>query len=346
MDKIDIKGFFSGQPIDIDMRRMEQSLTDGAANPDEFLGELQGYYIKVRGKRLRPVLAFAPWYLRHPGVKVPDAVARAGAVVELLHTGSLYHDDVMDGALVRRGKPSANAEWGDNQAILAGNILTVRALRMSGTLGEAAHEATMRTYEAMCTGQSVEIRFRFDAGRSVDDYAKAIQGKTASLISLACRLGALLTGYDATSAHHFAEFGERLGIAFQICDDILDFVADPILLGKSTGSDVLEGTYSLPLILALQTDPTLAEMLTEKMNPRLSTQVSERVRASGATERAYAVAERHVAEATDRLGRLARSGPSDPDILAGLRRLAGEVLRQTTLLSAPASSSLGGAPRA
>jgi hypothetical protein len=90
VDKIDIKGFFSGQPIDIDMRRMEQSLTDGAANPDEFLGELQGYYIKVRGKRLRPVLAFAPWYLRHPGVKVPDAVARAGAVVELLHTGSLY----------------------------------------------------------------------------------------------------------------------------------------------------------------------------------------------------------------------------------------------------------------
>ncbi|WP_197287855.1 polyprenyl synthetase family protein [Streptomyces apocyni] len=337
---IDITGFFAGQPLDIDMGRMGHILTAESGNEHPHLDEIQGYYIKVRGKQLRPILAFAPWYLRHPGTEIPVSVAGAGAVVELLHTGSLYHDDVMDGALVRRGQPSANAKWGDSQAILAGNILTMRAFAQSATLGERAHTATLRTYERMCAGQSLEIRFRFDTTRATDNYLQASHGKTASLISLACRLGAQLSDYDAHFVDRFAQFGESLGMAFQICDDILDFVADPVLLGKSTGSDVLEGTYSLPLIYALEKDPSLAELLTEQMDPRLSAQVSERVRACGAVDRAYAVAGTYIAEATDVLDDLPDSGPCDPGVLAGLRALSGEVLRQTQLLT-PAEAPLG-----
>lgn len=319
---MDGPALFPRQPVTADLSRVDRRVRAAVPGHDTLLDQVQRCYLRAPGKRLRPLLLFVPWYLRHPGRPVAEPLATAGAVVELLHTGSLHHDDVMDRARLRRGRPTANATWGDDQSILAGNMLTARAFRYAATLGEPAHRAVLDTYEAMCGGQSAEIRSRYRVDRTAADYVEAVRGKTAALTRLCTLLGALLTGYDEEDVERLTGFGERFGMAFQLSDDIADVVADPVTLGKPTAGDVREGTYTLPLILALRADPSLAELLTDRMDPATASEVCRRVADTDAIDASRRVAERHLAVG---LRRLTRLEAVDPDVLRGVRALTAEV---------------------
>jgi heptaprenyl diphosphate synthase len=175
-----------------------------------------------------------------------------GAVaVELVHLGSLYHDDVMDEATTRRTVESVNAKWGNLQAILAGDFLLARASEIAASLGTEIAALLARTIGRLCEGQVLELQHTYDPARTEDAYLRSIQGKTAALYSTSCRIGALVVGLAPDRVEALTEFGLAYGMAFQIVDDVLDLVASDEQLGKPAGHDLVEGVYTLPVLRTL-----------------------------------------------------------------------------------------------
>jgi len=214
-----------------DLERVERALRRAVQGEDPFLTEVAGHLLTAGGKRLRPALALtaACTGLAPPA---PDAVVMGGAAVELVHLGSLYHDDVMDEARTRRGVESVNARWGNLVAIVAGDFLLARASEIAASLGTEVSALLASTIGALCEGQVRELRHAFDVSRTEDEYFAAIRGKTAALMSAACRIGALTAGLDRDRVEALTTFGQRLGLVFQIVDDVLDVVATEEELGK------------------------------------------------------------------------------------------------------------------
>src|SRR5207302_5812544 len=218
-----------------DLARVEDALRLAVEAPDPFLTEVASHLISAGGKRLRPALALAAGY-----AAAPDAAGRAapsdcvmGAVsVELVHLGSLYHDDVMDEALTRRGVESVNARWGNLVAILAGDFLLARASEIAATLGTEVAGLLAATIGALCEGQVRELTQIFDVARSEEAYLEAIQGKTAALMSASCRIGALTAGLPRPTVDALTTYGQRLGMVFQVVDDVPDVACTDEQLGK------------------------------------------------------------------------------------------------------------------
>ena len=187
----------------------------------------------------------------------------AATAVELLHLASLYHDDVLDSARVRRGRPSANALWGNHAAVLGGDVLLAHAYRVAADLGAPELRRFAHTLAALCSGQIAESAAQFDPARDVAHYDASIRGKTAALLATSCWLGASTAGASPQAADALACFGMELGVAFQIVDDVLDLYGHGLQTGKPAGSDLREGVFTLPVLMALQRDPTLVELLVE-----------------------------------------------------------------------------------
>ena len=180
----------------------------------------------------------------------------AGVAVELIHVGSLYHDDVIDEADSRRGTASANQNWDNTVAILAGDFTLARASELAATsLGQDGVILLAQTYAQLCEGQVLELQLAGDTAHGADDYYKVIEDKTASLIRTAARLGAMASDADATTMDAVSAWAWDLGVAFQLIDDVLDLVASSEFLGKPAGSDVGEGTFTLPILTALADTP-------------------------------------------------------------------------------------------
>ena len=171
--------------------------------------------------------------------------------VELVHLGSLYHDDVMDEADTRRSVESVNARWGNLQAILAGDFLLARASEIAASLGTEVAGLLAATIGRLCEGQIGELRRTYNAARTEAEYLESIDGKTASLFSTAARIGALVGGLDRPDVEALTSFGHAFGMAFQIVDDVLDLTATEAQLGKPAGHDLVEGVYTLPVIRTL-----------------------------------------------------------------------------------------------
>ena len=189
----------------------------------------------------------------------PDAwqVTVAGAVIELVHLATLYHDDVMDEAQVRRGADSANARWGNNIAILAGDYLFATASRLVSRLGPEAVRVIADTFAQLVTGQMRETRGAAEHVDSVEHYLKVVYEKTACLIAASGRFGATFSGADDEQIERLSRLGGIVGTAFQISDDIIDIDSDPDESGKLPGTDLREGVHTLPVLYALrETDPT------------------------------------------------------------------------------------------
>ena len=188
-----------------------------------------------------------------------------GAVaVELVHLASLYHDDVMDEALVRRNVESVNARFGNLVAIVAGDFLLARSAEIAASLGTEIAGLLANTLGLLCQGQVTEVRSAFSTERTEDDYLRTIEGKTAALMSTSCRIGALTGGLPRTEVDVLTNFGRCFGMLFQLRDDILDVVATDEELGKPAGQDLAEGIYTLPVLLALHdpgTGPELRPLL-------------------------------------------------------------------------------------
>ena len=239
---------------------VEEALRDAVAHADALAHDASRHLVDAGGKRLRPLLTLLVSEL---GDGARREVIDAAVVVELTHLATLYHDDVMDEAVVRRTVDSVNARWGNLKAILAGDFLLARASELAAGLGVEVAGLLAATIGRLCEGQVLELRHAYDLDRSEESYLRAIEGKTASLLASSCRIGGIVADLPREHTDALTEFGRSYGMAFQLVDDVLDLVAPEAVLGKPAGHDLEEGVYTLPVILTLSSDrgPELAELL-------------------------------------------------------------------------------------
>ena len=230
------------------MERVEHRLEEVTTSHSTFLTEIAQHLILAGGKRYRPLLAQVAAEL---GPSDGPEPVEAGVAVELVHAGSLYHDDVIDNADTRHGVASVNTKWNQTAAILGGDFLLARASEVAAPLGIEAVALIASTYATLCEGQVLELQLEDDLEHGPDDYYRVIGGKTASLIRTAARLGALVSGATRDAIEAVSDWAWEMGLVFQITDDVLDLVADEEWLGKPAGSDIGEGTFTLPVLYAL-----------------------------------------------------------------------------------------------
>lgn len=217
------------------------------------------YVIEAGGKRLRPTIAILAHHAMN-GNEL-DRVIDIASAMELIHTATLVHDDINDGAEMRRGKRAAYREFGLQEAIVTGDFLFARAYYIGGTFGKKIVELVATATTQVAEGEMMQYSYRRNPKLSVDQYLKIIEGKTASPIRTAAQLGAILAKGRADDIRNFGEYGMNLGIAFQIVDDVLDLTGNERKLGKLIGSDLREGNLTLPVILARDRDSVLARKL-------------------------------------------------------------------------------------
>jgi len=302
-----------------DLGRLEGQLRSAVASEDPFLTEVARHLVDAGGKRIRPVLAVGAAAAGRDGVRATDEVLLGGVSVELVHVGSLCHDDVIDEAVTRRGVETVNARWGNLMAILAGDFLLARASEIAAGLGTEIARLLAATIARLCQGQTVEIQAVYDIKRSETGYLAAIDGKTASLMSSACRIGALAGGQERHLVDAITGFGHAFGMAFQVCDDILDLVGTDASLGKPAGLDMVAGVYTLPVIRALadpESGPELAPLLGGPLDEAARDRAREVVRASVGIPAAVTVAREWAERAEQAL--LPFGGGSVVDQLASL----------------------------
>lgn len=244
--------------LDEDLERLEETLRRAVAVEDPFLYEVATHLIAAGGKRLRPTLTLAAAAVG--GSPATDDVLLGGVAVELVHLGSLYHDDVMDEAPNRRAAESVNSRWGNLVAIVAGDFLLARSAGVAASLGNEVSGLLAATLGRMCQGQISEVSMAYNPDRSAERYLATIADKTASLMSASCRIGALLAGEEGARREALTRFGECFGMVFQIRDDILDVVGTAEELGKPPGQDLVEGVYTLPVLRALSDLGAAAEL--------------------------------------------------------------------------------------
>ena len=234
------------------LRQVEELLEESTDSPRGFVAELVGHLSAAGGKRLRPVLTLVSASLGDEEAPLDWDVVRAAAVMELTHLASLYHDDVMDSAPTRRGVDSAQHLWGNNRAILAGDILFARASQLIAQLGPEAVVYHAGVFERMCEGQLNESFGPTESDDPVQFYLQVLADKTGALVAASAYLGALSGGATPEQARIVEEFGERIGVAFQIADDVLDLTSPRELSGKTPGTDLREGVDTLPVLLLRQ----------------------------------------------------------------------------------------------
>ncbi|OKL48744.1 polyprenyl synthetase family protein [Boudabousia marimammalium] len=229
------------------LERVEELLFQQVQGSGELVDPLTKHLVSAGGKRMRPLLVMICGLLG----ETPDeeALIRAAASVELTHLATLYHDDVMDSAPQRRGVPSAQIEWGNNRAILAGDVLFARASRLTAQLGTEAVDYHAKTFERLCLGQLNETFGPAEGQDKVEFYLQVLADKTGSLVASAAYFGALYSGSSEEIQSAVSTYAERVGVAFQIADDILDLVSPGEVSGKTPGTDLREGVDTLPVLL-------------------------------------------------------------------------------------------------
>ena len=316
--------------IDADRARIETAMQESVRTPDAYLNEIASHLIVAGGKRLRPVLAVAAAQIN--GVAAADDVVRGGVSCELVHLGSLYHDDVMDEADTRRGVETVNAKWGNLQAILAGDFLLSRASEIAASLGTEVAGLLARTIGWLCEGQIAELRHTYDVSRPESSYFTSIHGKTASLYGTAARIGGIVAGHDRVTIDALTDFGNAYGMVFQIVDDILDITATDEQLGKPAGHDMVEGVYTLPVLRTLAASSNTARELADLLGSPLDNDQQQRalsiVRSNDGVASAMATAREYAQRAEG-----AVAGFADTPATEALRT-ASRVLLDSTIVPA------------
>lgn len=285
---------------------IDERLLASVTTEDAHLTEMTSHLIRAGGKRLRPMLGVLA---ASTGSEVTVDVIDGGVAVELVQVGSLYHDDVIDEADTRRGVEAVNVRWNNLTAILAGDFLLAKASEIAARLGTEVAELLAKTIGRLCEGEILELRYAYQTDRSEEAYFGAIDGKTASLYSTACRIGAIVGGLSRPDIDALTEYGRSFGMAFQLVDDVLDLVSTEEALGKPAGHDITEGVYNLPVLRALRTDAgdELRSLLGTPIEGDARDRARDLVVASGGVEATITEAERFVGDAKAALGDI---GPS------------------------------------
>ncbi|WP_448617443.1 polyprenyl synthetase family protein [Geodermatophilus sp. URMC 65] len=286
--------------------RVEEALLTAVGSEHAFVREAAGHLVAAGGKRFRPLLALLAAELGDPRA---TGVTESAVVCELTHLATLYHDDVMDEAAVRRGAPSANSRWSNSIAILTGDFLFARASDLLADLGPEAVRIQARTFERLVTGQIRETVGAQPGDDPVAHYLEVLADKTGSLVATAARFGASFAGVDAELVAALTAFGEEVGVAFQLSDDLLDIVSQDGASGKSPGTDLREGIATLPALFALAGDDPAEQRLRELVSGPITddaehAEALELLRSSAALQRATEVLREYADRAQARLSRV------------------------------------------
>lgn len=233
-----------------DLKRVEANLQENLKSHVSIITQIGNHLLLSGGKRLRPLLVILSSRLcKYKG----EADIYLAGIVEFIHTASLLHDDVIDGAERRRGKPVANSIWGNEASILVGDYLYSKALQLAvGLKNQRIMDTLSEATTSMSEGQIIELLNINDPDITEEEYLKMVEAKTAVLISACCRVGAIISGVERDEEEALANYGLNLGMAFQLADDVLDYRADELKLGKTLGKDLDEGKITLPLIHLLK----------------------------------------------------------------------------------------------
>jgi heptaprenyl diphosphate synthase len=228
------------------LEAVESKLRDEVKSSDSFVSEAAAHLVAAGGKRFRPLVTLLASQFGDPAAQ---GIIDAAVVVELTHLATLYHDDVMDEAALRRGADSVNSRWGNTIAILTGDFLFARASDILADLGPEAVRLQARTFERLVHGQIRETIGPTEGEDPVEHYLRVLADKTGSLIGTSARFGGMLSGASVDETELLTQWGERIGIAFQLSDDLLDIASDSADSGKTPGTDLREHVPTLPVLL-------------------------------------------------------------------------------------------------
>ncbi|RYG73610.1 heptaprenyl diphosphate synthase component II [Lentibacillus lipolyticus] len=251
---------------------IEHALADAIQADHDILRETSTQLLQAGGKRIRPVFVLLCGQL---GEYDPERVKTAAVSLELIHMASLVHDDVIDDASLRRGKPTIKSLYGNRTAMYTGDFILARALENITKLEiPAAHRVLSRTMVQVAKGEIEQIRDKYNWEQNLRDYLRRIKRKTALLIAASCKLGAVASGVSEEQAGKLFRYGYYIGMSYQIIDDILDFTASESELGKPAGNDLLQGNVTLPVLIAMN-DPSFNRLLRDTfVNPEMVSSAS------------------------------------------------------------------------
>ncbi len=293
------------EPIQEDLVKVEARLRSVCEVDFPWLSELLEHSLKNGGKRIRPALVLLSGKFYNYGLSYLLPMATA---IEILHTATLVHDDAIDNSLVRRGRPTINKVWGEDKAILLGDYLLAKSEELvADTQNLRVIKLLAQTIMTISSGELNQAFSAFNLEQTRQQYLQRISGKTACLLSLATESGAILSQAPEKSVEALKGYGYNLGIAFQIVDDTLDFIGTEEEMGKPIGSDLAQGTLTLPAILLLERYPEdnpVRRLFQNEDRQRNIELAMELVRNSSITEECYAVASDYCARACHNLSLL------------------------------------------
>lgn len=271
-----------------DLAALEIYLKESVASPVEIINDIGNHLVAAGGKRLRPAI----YFLAGRCGKDFD-LQRAlplGVALEMIHMASLVHDDVIDSADTRRGSATANAKWGNQMSILAGDYIFAKAFALVSSNGYG-NQVNLQLSNLLCdlsAGELIQNKEIYKASCDTEEYYDRIAKKTANFLAISCKLGAEVSGLSQEDAKAFYDYGLAIGMAFQLTDDLLDFTGNEKRIGKPAGNDILQGIVTLPAIRALEVSPDKDELRSIVTNREMTSQQLERaleiVRASDGIE--------------------------------------------------------------
>lgn len=281
MKVADLSELLAVPALEEHLSAMETILDETIRVENHWLAEPAARVVAGGGKRLRPIIAIATAVAG--GAAVSDEVLQGAAALELVHVGSLVHDDIMDSAASRRGVETVNAREGINHAVLVGDFLLARAGQLASTISAEVSHALATAIVRLCDGQSLETGYLFRADRTRAAYEQSIAGKTSALMHASCRIGALAGQLPPPVVEAVSAYGTDFGMAFQIIDDVLDLVSTAEAMGKPVGNDLREGVYTLPVLLLLgqQTGSWLRDGLVPGIQQSTIDSIVETIEAEG-----------------------------------------------------------------
>lgn len=317
-------------PIAGELDRLALFLKSEFSSPEPFLLQILQHIAKFRGKQIRPALLFLSSQLG--GNEATDDHVKIGAVVELIHTATLVHDDVLDDARLRRKVETVHRRWGERAAILIGDYIYSRAFHLSTQVPGMAGILSDTTH-TICEGELLQIGNRFRPDLDEATYFEIIRKKTAILYAVSCELGGVLGGLDVERCQRLHTFGLELGMAFQIVDDCLDYAGQELVVGKSLGTDLHQGKLTLPLIYLLESANEterrwLQGTLSQPLQPEDEARIAQLVREHGVLGEAFARAEAFVHAGKAALADIVNGDPRVRDARDSLDLVADYIIRR------------------
>ncbi len=314
-------------PIATELADAERIFQDELKSRFPFVQQLVNHCADFHGKRLRPALVLFSGLASGSLSRSHSVLA---AVVEMIHTATLVHDDILDEAMIRRHAATVNAEWGNETAVLLGDYLFTHAFHLAASLDSTrACRWIGHATNKVCEGEMQQVHHRGNLQLDESDYFAIIEGKTAELTAVCCRLGASYAGAPEPTVASLERYGRNLGIAFQIADDVLDIWGEERVTGKSLGTDLEKQKLTLPVIYLLRLvepqDAATIRVLLSESKSDLRRQLRPYLENTGALDHAWQLAKQHVKQALDALDCLA-----DSDAKTVLRTLAQYVVRRTS----------------